>query len=62
MTEGCLLRVIPLNTRLEVGPSIVSKFARLWLENLHDLLSHLPARHEDRTKLYPIGETLPCMT
>ncbi|BAE75499.1 ATP-dependent DNA helicase RecG [Sodalis glossinidius str. 'morsitans'] len=62
MTEGRLLSAIPLNTLSGVGPSLVSKFARLGLENLQDLLLHLPARYEDRTKLYPIGEALPGMT
>ncbi|WP_406703825.1 ATP-dependent DNA helicase RecG [Sodalis sp.] len=62
MTEGRLLNAIPLNTLSGIGPSLVSKFARLGLESLQDLLLHLPARYEDRTKLYPIGEALPGMT
>ncbi|WMQ74094.1 MAG: ATP-dependent DNA helicase RecG [Sodalis sp.] len=62
MTEGRLLNAIPLNTLSGIGPSIVSKLARLGLETLQDLLLHLPARYEDRTKLYPIGEALPGMT
>ncbi|MEN3257276.1 ATP-dependent DNA helicase RecG [Sodalis endosymbiont of Spalangia cameroni] len=62
MTEGRLLNAIPLNTLSGIGPSLVSKFARLGLESLQDLLLHLPARYEDRTKLYPIGEALPGIT
>lgn len=62
MTEDRLLNVIPLNTLSGIDPSLVSKFARLGLESLQDLLLHLPARYEDRTKLYPIGEALPGMT
>lgn len=62
MTEGRLLNAIPLNTLSGICPSLVSKFARLGLESLQDLLLHLPARYEDRTKLYPIGEALPGMT
>lgn len=62
MTEDRLSNAIPLNTLSGIGPSLVSKFARLGLESLQDLLLHLPARYEDRTKLYPIGEALPGMT
>lgn len=62
MTEGRLLNAIPLNTLSGIGPSLVNKFARLGLESLQDLLLHLPARYEDRTKRYPIGEALPGMT
>ncbi|KYP96897.1 ATP-dependent DNA helicase RecG, partial [Sodalis-like endosymbiont of Proechinophthirus fluctus] len=60
--EGRLLNAIPLNMLSGVGPGLVRKFARLGLESLQDLLLHLPARYEDRTKLYPIGEALPGMT
>ncbi|CUX97429.1 ATP-dependent DNA helicase RecG [Candidatus Hoaglandella endobia] len=60
--KGRLLNSIPLNTLSGVGPSIVSKFARIGLKNLQDLLFYLPIRYEDRTKLYPIDEALPGMT
>lgn len=62
MTKNCLLSAIPLNALSGVSPSLVSKFARLGLKNLQDLLFHLPTRYEDRTKLYPISKVLPGMT
>lgn len=61
MTKNCLLSTIPLNTLSGIGPSLVSKLARLGLQNLQDLLFHLPTRYEDRTKLYPISKVLPGM-
>ncbi|QWA14129.1 ATP-dependent DNA helicase RecG [Sodalis ligni] len=59
--EGRLLNAIPLNTLSGVGPAQAAKLARLGLENLQDLLLHLPLRYEDRTRLYAIGDVLPGM-
>ncbi|TCL05474.1 ATP-dependent DNA helicase RecG [Sodalis ligni] len=61
MMEGRLLNAIPLNTLSGVGPAQAAKLARLGLENLQDLLLHLPLRYEDRTRLYAIGDVLPGM-
>ncbi|WP_413743015.1 ATP-dependent DNA helicase RecG [Sodalis sp. RH15] len=59
--EGRLLNAIPLNTLSGVGPAQAAKLSRLGLENLQDLLLHLPLRYEDRTRLYAIGDVLPGM-
>ncbi|AEI74839.1 ATP-dependent DNA helicase recG [Candidatus Moranella endobia PCVAL] len=62
MNECRLLNAIPLNTIPGVGPHLFSKFSRLGLDNLQDLLLHLPIRYEDRTKIYSIGDTKTGMT
>lgn len=61
MTEGRLLNALPLSSLSGVGPGLTSKLARLGLENLQDLLLHLPSRYEDRTQLYAINDALPGM-
>lgn len=38
-----------------VGPAMVDKLARVGVENLQDLLFHLPLRYQDRTRITPIG-------
>ena len=57
--KGRLLDAIPLNTLTGVGASQAAKLAKLGLHNLQDLLLHLPARYEDRTRLYRINDLLP---
>jgi ATP-dependent DNA helicase RecG len=42
-----------------VGPALAEKLARIGIENLTDLLFHLPLRYEDRTKITPIGALQP---
>ncbi|TKI04273.1 ATP-dependent DNA helicase RecG [Martelella alba] len=59
--EGQLLNAIPLSSLSGVGPAQAARLARLGLENLQDILLHLPLRYEDRTKLYAIGDVLPGM-
>lgn len=38
-----------------VGPKLKEKLARLGIHNKQQLLFHLPARYEDRTRITPIG-------
>lgn len=59
--EGRLLNTIPLDSLSGVGPAQAAKLARLGLENLQDLLLHLPLRYEDRTRLYAIDDVSPGM-
>jgi ATP-dependent DNA helicase RecG len=59
--EGRLLNTIPLDSLSGVGPAQAAKLARLGLENLQDLLLHLPLRYEDRTRLYAINDVSPGM-
>ncbi len=42
-----------------VGPSVAAKLARVGVENVQDLLFHLPMRYEDRTRVVPIGSLRP---
>ena len=42
-----------------VGESMAEKLAKVGLENLQDLLFHLPLRYQDRTRVVPIGQLRP---
>lgn len=42
-----------------VGTALKSKLARLGIENLQDVLFHLPFRYEDRTRVTPIAAARP---
>ncbi|MDX1443097.1 MAG: ATP-dependent DNA helicase RecG [Gammaproteobacteria bacterium] len=47
-------------TRLKgVGPQLAEKLEKLGVRTLQDLLFHLPARYEDRTRIVPIGSLVP---
>ncbi len=56
MTE---LAQVPLTTLKGVGSALAEKFARVGLENLQDILFHLPLRYQDRTRVTPIGALRP---
>jgi ATP-dependent DNA helicase RecG len=45
----------PVSTLKGVGPAITAKLSRLGINNLQDVLFHLPLRYEDRTRVCPIG-------
>jgi ATP-dependent DNA helicase RecG len=45
----------PVTTLPGVGPTIASRLQRLSIHTVQDLLFHLPARYEDRTRVVPIG-------
>jgi len=40
-----------------VGPKMAENLAKIGIEKIQDLLFHLPLRYQDRTRIYPIGET-----
>ena len=42
-----------------VGPAMAEKLAKVGLENLQDILFHLPARYQDRTQITPIAALRP---
>lgn len=42
-----------------VGEAMAEKLAKVGLENLQDLLFHLPLRYQDRTRVVPIGALRP---
>ncbi|MBF7728739.1 ATP-dependent DNA helicase RecG [Pseudomonas sp. N040] len=56
MTE---LAQVPLTALKGVGAALAEKFARVGLENLQDILFHLPLRYQDRTRVTPIGALRP---
>ncbi|WP_323113464.1 ATP-dependent DNA helicase RecG [Pseudomonas guariconensis] len=56
MTE---LSTLPVTTLKGVGEAMAEKLAKVGLENLQDLLFHLPLRYQDRTRVVPIGALRP---
>ena len=54
-----LLADIPVTRLKGVGPAVAEKMARVGLENLQDILFHLPSRYQDRTRVTPIGALRP---
>lgn len=56
MTE---LAQVPVTTLKGVGAALAEKLAKVGLENLQDILFHLPTRYQDRTRITPIGELRP---
>lgn len=56
MTE---LAAVPVTVIKGVGAALAEKLAKVGLENLQDLLFHLPLRYQDRTRIVPIGALRP---
>ncbi|PAV47105.1 ATP-dependent DNA helicase RecG [Pseudomonas sp. HAR-UPW-AIA-41] len=56
MTE---LAQVPVTALKGVGEALAEKLARVGLENLQDVLFHLPLRYQDRTRITPIGALRP---
>lgn len=56
MTE---LAQVPVTALKGVGEALAEKLARVGLENLQDILFHLPLRYRDRTRVVPIGALRP---
>lgn len=54
-----LLVHTPLTVLKGVGPAMAEKLAKVGLENLQDLLFHLPSRYQDRTRITPIAALRP---
>lgn len=54
-----LLVDTPVTVLNRVGPAMAEKLAKVGLENLQDILFHLPSRYQDRTKITPIGALRP---
>ncbi|MDO5055579.1 MAG: ATP-dependent DNA helicase RecG [Pasteurella oralis] len=49
-----LLDAVPLTALSGVGAAISEKLSKIGINNLQDLLFHLPIRYEDRTRITPI--------
>ena len=56
MTE---LANVPVTALKGVGAALEEKLAKVGLENLQDILFHLPLRYQDRTRVTPIGALRP---
>lgn len=54
-----LLVDTPVTVLKGIGPAIAEKLAKVGLENLQDVLFHLPTRYQDRTRITPIGALRP---
>ncbi|MEE3609536.1 ATP-dependent DNA helicase RecG [Avibacterium paragallinarum] len=54
-----VLGAVPLTTLSGVGAAISAKLSRIGINNLQDLLFHLPSRYEDRTRITPIIDLRP---
>ncbi len=44
----------PVTTLKGVGAKVAEKLKKLGLVTLQDVIFHLPARYEDRTRIYPM--------
>lgn len=54
-----LLEGVPLTALSGVGAAISEKLSRIGINNVQDLLFHLPMRYEDRTRITPIIDLRP---
>ncbi|AYG47338.1 ATP-dependent DNA helicase RecG [Pseudomonas sp. Leaf58] len=53
------LSKVPVTVLKGVGDAMAEKLAKVGLENLQDVLFHLPLRYQDRTRVVPIGQLRP---
>lgn len=53
------LDVLPVTVLKGVGPRVAERLQRLHIQTVQDVLFHLPARYEDRTRLTPMGAARP---
>ncbi|WP_078121226.1 ATP-dependent DNA helicase RecG [Thiosocius teredinicola] len=49
----------PVTALKGVGPKSAERLHKLGIENVQDLLFHLPTRYQDRTRIVPIGSLRP---
>lgn len=54
-----LLAAIPVTELKGVGAALEQKLNNLGIQNLQDLLFHLPLRYQDRTRIVPMGALRP---
>ncbi|AWX14406.1 ATP-dependent DNA helicase RecG [Mergibacter septicus] len=57
--KGQWLDAVPLTSLSGIGASTAEKLARLGINNIQDLLFHLPSRYEDRTSVTPLIQLRP---
>ncbi|MEQ3695449.1 MAG: ATP-dependent DNA helicase RecG [Pseudomonadales bacterium] len=54
-TEQTSIAQVPVSELKGVGKALTEKLAKIHIHSLQDILFHLPARYEDRTRVCPIG-------
>lgn len=59
MDKASDLQSQPVTVLRGVGPRAVQRLANLGIETVQDLLFHLPARYQDRTRVVPMGSLRP---
>lgn len=52
------LASVPVTTLKGVGGKVAEKLAKIGIYNVEDILFHLPLRYEDRSRVYPIANTV----
>lgn len=52
------LSTVPITTLKGVGPKVAEKLKKLDIQSVEDALFHLPLRYEDRSRIYPIANTI----
>jgi len=53
------LATLPVTLLKGVGPRVAQRLERLRIRTVQDVLFHLPARYEDRTRVVPMGAVRP---
>jgi len=59
MDSAAALDQTSLTSLRGIGSRVAERFERLGIQTVQDLLFHLPARYEDRTRLVPLGSLQP---
>ena len=59
MDSTATLDQTPITTLRGIGSRVAERFEKLGITTVQDLLFHLPARYEDRTRLVPLGALQP---
>ena len=57
--SGQLLSTVALTELAGVGAKMAEKLHKIGLNNVQDVLFHLPLRYEDRTRIWPINRVAP---
>ena len=57
--SGQLLNTVALTELAGVGAKMAEKLHKIGLNNVQDVLFHLPLRYEDRTRIWPINRVSP---
>ncbi|MCD9522204.1 ATP-dependent DNA helicase RecG [Photobacterium carnosum] len=57
--SGQLLNTVALTELTGIGAKMAEKLHKIGLNNVQDVLFHLPLRYEDRTRIWPINRVAP---